>query len=432
VDQCRIALRALTGNLDNDGGNMITGVGPEIKGKKFIRESRLEMLDRISTEQKKKQLGADRYKLMTWPGYELTSPHFQRVYGEPESSMHRLGVAPTAIWKAILEGEPYPVKGMITWGSNPLMWAANTKSTYEAMKSPNLELHVVSEYWMTATAELADYVLPVASWLEKPMCSTYEDFSEIVFASDRVIPPVEERRDEYSIWHDLAVRLGQEKDWPWANYEEVIQYQVEPLGMTYAQLMEQGLLRSDARPFKQYEKAGFPTATGKVELYNTALEKMGYDPLPYYEEPPESPVSTPGLLKEYPLILNTGGHFMPFFHSEYRQMGIGMRERHPDPLMDIHPDTARKLGIGEGDWAWIETRRGRIRQKARFNDGILPDVINCEASWWFPEKPAEDPSLHGVFDSNANVLTANGDEFLDPLTGGWANRALLCRVYKAE
>jgi len=217
VDQCRIALRAITGNLDNDGGNMITTVGPEIKGKKFIRESQLELLDKISPAQRKKQLGSEKYRLMTWPGYDLTSPHFQRVYGEPESSMHRLGVAPTEIWKAILEGKPYPVKAMITWGSNPLMWSANTRSTYEAMKSPNLELHVVSEYWMTATAELADYVLPVASWLEKPMCSTFEDFSEIVFASDRVIPPVEERREEYSIWSALAARMGQSEYWPWKN-----------------------------------------------------------------------------------------------------------------------------------------------------------------------------------------------------------------------
>ena len=57
----------------------------------------------------------------------LTSKQFQRVYGEPESSMHRLGVTPPLIWKAILNGEPYPVKAMITWGSNPMMWAANTK-----------------------------------------------------------------------------------------------------------------------------------------------------------------------------------------------------------------------------------------------------------------------------------------------------------------
>jgi anaerobic selenocysteine-containing dehydrogenase len=93
------------------------------------------------------------------------------------------------------------------------------------------------------------------------------------------------------------------------------------------------------------------------------------------------------------------------FHSEHRQAGIGMREKHPDPLVTIHPETARQLGIADGEWVWIETRRGRIRQRAKLDPGILPDVVNCEASWWFPEQPGEDPCLFGVFQSNANVLT---------------------------
>ncbi|MBN1367824.1 MAG: molybdopterin-dependent oxidoreductase [Dehalococcoidales bacterium] len=431
VEQARVALRAITGNLDNDGGNLITGVGPEIQGKRFIRESHLELLDKITPAVKERQLGFDKYKLMSWAGYNLTSPNFQRVYGEPESSMHRLGITPALIWKAILTGKPYPVKAMITWGSNPLMWAANTQATYEAFKSPNLELHVVGEYWLTSTAELADYVLPVASWLEKPLCSTFEDFSEVVFGGERSIPPVGERRDEYAIWRDLGTRMGQAEYWPWKTYEEVIESQIKPLGVTYEQLINMGFIKSDSRPFRGYEQRGFPTATGKVELYSTVLEKLGYDPLPFYEEPAESPVSTPELTGEYPLILNTGGHFMPFFHSEYRHLGIGMRERHPDPIADIHPETAAKLNIDQGDWMWIETRRGKIKQRARLNEGILPNVVNVQASWWFPEKSGAEPSLHGLWESNANVLTANNEESLDPLTGGWYARALLCKVYKA-
>jgi anaerobic selenocysteine-containing dehydrogenase len=119
-------------------------------------------------------------------------------------------------------------------------------------------------------------------------------------------------------------------------------------------------------------------------------------------------------------------------HSEFMHKGIGARERHPDPLMDIHPDTARDLGIGEGEWAFIETRRGRIKQKARYNPGMLPNVVNCQASWWFPEKPANEPELSGIWESNANVLTLDDPEACDELSGGWCNRALLCKVYKAD
>jgi anaerobic selenocysteine-containing dehydrogenase len=166
-------------------------------------------------------------------------------------------------------------------------------------------------------------------------------------------------------------------------------------------------------------------------LYSTILEKLGYDPLPYYEEPAESPVRTPEVAKEYPLILNTGGRFMPQHHSEFRHYGMGMREKYPDPWMEINTGDAQKLGIKEGEWVFIETRRGRIRQRARVTDRIPRGIVNCQASWWFPEMPAEEPSLHGVFESNANVLCLDEPDTLDPLTGGWQSRALLCKVYKA-
>jgi len=136
------------------------------------------------------------------------------------------------------------------------------------------------------------------------------------------------------------------------------------------------------------------------------------------------------IAKEYPLILTTGGRVRPLFHSEMRQFGIGMREQHPDPLMDIPPDTAGKLGISDGDWVCIENLRGVIKQKARVTDAIHPSVINVESHWWFPEQPAEEPSLYGLWQSNANVLTLDDPDKCDPITGGWALRALLCKVYK--
>jgi anaerobic selenocysteine-containing dehydrogenase len=161
------------------------------------------------------------------------------------------------------------------------------------------------------------------------------------------------------------------------------------------------------------------------------LEKLGYDPLPYFSEPLESPVSRPDLTDEYPLILITGGRSVPQYHSEHHQMGTGMRERHTDPIVDIHTETARKSGINDGDWIYIETVRGRIKQKAHVTDGIRPDVVNCEASWWYPEKHGGEPDLHGLWESSANVLTDDAPDICDELTGGWTCRALLCKVYKS-
>jgi anaerobic selenocysteine-containing dehydrogenase len=428
----RNILRALTGNLDVPGGDLLPGVGPIIGGKKFIRDAQLELTERLPDEMRKKQVGWEKAPLMTWPGYDLVNGPWQKLHDVPLPTMHRLGAFVPWLWQAILEGEPYSIKAVITWGANPLMWAANTKRVYQALKSPNLELSVVQEFWMTPTAQLADYVLPAASWLERPMCSTQEDFTDVVWGGERAIQPLGERKDDYAFWMGLGLAVGQDpSDWPWETLEEVTAYRLKPLGITYEEFIKEGCILGTRR-HKKYEEEGFGTASGKVELYSNVLEKLGQDPLPHYQEPPESPLSTPEVAKEYPFILNTGGRFMPMFHSEHRQLGIGMREKHPDPLVTIHPETAERLGIKDGDWAWIETRRGRIKQKASLDPGILPNVINCEASWWFPEKPGEEPSLFGLWESNANVLTADGDEFCDPLTGGWADRALLCKVYKVE
>ena len=113
---------------------------------------------------------------------------------------------------------------------------------------------------------------------------------------------------------------------------------------------------------------------------------------------------TPEVAKEYPFILNTGGRFMPQHHSEFRQSGIGMREKHPDPWMDINTADAQKLGIQEGEWVFIETRRGRIKQRARVTDRILPGVVNVEASGGSPRSPARNLPCTVLWESNANVL----------------------------
>ena len=173
---------------------------------------------------------------------------------------------------------------------------------------------------------------------------------------------------------------------------------------------------------------GFATPTGKVELYSTILEKLGYDPLPGYQEPPETPISQPELAQKYPFILITGARFRPMHHSEHRQIR-SLRKLYPFPTAEINPETAHRLGIGEGDWMVIETPRGKIKQKAKLTSRILPRMVESQHGWWFPEEIGEDPILFGVFESNVNVLTPDSEEFWDPATGAVTFGPLLCRVY---
>ncbi len=81
---------------------------------------------------------------------------------------------------------------------------------------------------------------------------------------------------------------------------------------------------------------------------------------------------------------------------------------------------------------WIETRRGRIKQKANLTQAIHPNVIVTQRGWWYPERPVVEPDLGGCLEANTNVLTSVADEHCDPIGGTWANRGLLCKVYKVN
>jgi anaerobic selenocysteine-containing dehydrogenase len=285
------------------------------------------------------------------------------------------------------------------------------------------------DFWMTPTAMLSDYVLPAASWLERPVATSSFGTSNFIILSERPIQPLYERRTDFEFWRELGIRLGQEEYWPWKTLEEAYEYRLKPLGLDLTLSDFVWYIRMHSTAPRKMDV--FPTPTGKVELYSTILERMGYDPLPTYKEPPMTPYSNPELAEKYPLILVTGVKFMPFHHSEQRQIAV-LRRMHPDPLCHINPETASSLGIRDGDWVWIETPKGRIKQKAFYNVSLHPRVVCVEASWWFPEKPGPEPSLFGVFESNANVLTDDDPDLLDPVFGCYYYTGLLCRVYKAE
>ncbi len=322
-------------------------------------------------------------------------------------------------------------------------YAANTRLVHEASTSPKLELHVTCDHYMTPTAALSDYVFPIASkTLEQPLMANGEDAFLHWALGEQIVKPLGERKGDYDFWRGLATRFGLEEYFPWETKEEFINYRLAPIGLTLDEAMRppyNGVLMPNWRP-KMYAEIypntgklrGFSTISGRCEIWNVALEECGYEPLPDYQEPAESPLSTPLVYKKYPLILNTGGRFRPMFHSEGRHLGMGFREQHPWPVVDIHESVAREHLIGNGDWVWIETRRGKILQKARVSETIHPKVINAESSWWYPEMPEKDPSLLGAFISNTNLLTLDDEEALDEYQGAWQNRALLCKIYKAK
>jgi anaerobic selenocysteine-containing dehydrogenase len=132
------------------------------------------------------------------------------------------------------------------------------------------------------------------------------------------------------------------------------------------------------------------------------------------------------LAAEYPFILMSGTKVLDFFHSEMHQIE-SLRKRHPDPLVEIHPDTAASLGIKDGDWVYLESPYGRATFRAKLFDGIAPDVVNAEHAWWYPEAPPPDYQWK---ESCVNLLF--GNEHFDPDTGAEPLKCYLCKVYKAR
>ena len=387
-----MALMGITGNIDVPGGQVIFRP-PSIRS-----VSEFGAHKKLPKGQAAKRLGGNRFRLAGNFGI----------------------INPKCVWDAILEEKPYPVKMLFLISSNPVMTRANAREVYRALEK--VEFMAVSDFFLTPTAELADIVLPAATWLEMDYIGDFWKRHGYILPRRKVIQ-VGECRSDHEMLNDLAHRVGQGEYWL-DTFEGALDYILEPMGITWQDLKRMNHMRGEVR-HQKYKEKGFSTPTKKFELYSTLLERWGYDPLPQYREPPESPVSTPDLYKQYPYILITGMRSPGFFHTENRQVPW-LRELHRDPVVEIHPETAQKEGIGEGEWVVIESPRGRVRQRAKIFAGMDPRVIGAQHAWWFPER--KDPG-HGWDESNINILTDNAYEGCDPAMGATNVRALLCKIY---
>jgi len=393
-DRLLMFLMGITGNIDVPGGQMLFKT-PRIRNVGYFGAHRM-----LPDTQREKRLGGERFRL---------AGNFAIIN-------------PKCVWDAILEEKPYPVKMLFFISSNPLMTRGNAAEVYRALEK--VEFMAVADFFLTPTAEMADIVLPAATWLEMDYVADFWKRHGYILPRRKAIQ-VGECRSDHEMLNNLAHRVGQGEHW-WDkdNFEQALDWILEPLGITWQDFKKMDYIRGEVID-RKYETKGFSTPTRKFEIYSTMLEKMGYDPLPRHREPPESPYSAPDLYREYPYILITGRRSPGFFHTENRQLPW-LRELHRDPVVEIHPDTAAKEGIQEGDWVIIESPRGRVRQKAKFFLGMDPRIVSAEHAWWFPEK---EDSGHGWNESNINILTDNAYEACDPAMGATHVRTLLCKIY---
>ncbi len=422
-------IRAICGNLDVPGGDGMPG--PALN---YLTDEEMELNERLPEEQKAKQIGSDKFKLTTWPGYQLISDNAKRTWGKTLPAEWFCEAHGPSVFKAILTGDPYQVRALIVNATNPVNSYGDAKMTLAALKK--VEFLVTVEYWMTPTALFSDYVFPAAGALERPIIVTHYGATDSVMGGRRAIQPKYDRHDDFTFWRKLGIACGQaEEDWPWETIEEAYSAIIAPLGLPVSGWDEfVDVFRMYYPPLHQNKyvtNGGFWTPTGKVECNSTILRQLGYEGMPTYIGTIENPIDTPELLDEYPIVLTTGGGFMPYHHSEHFNMP-NIRYLYPDPYFFINPELAEKLGIEHGDWCWIETRRGRIKMRADVEPIVDPRVVMAPRGWWFPERDgsADLDNPFGCLESNVNTLTSVDDEHCDPMGGSWANRGLLCKVYK--
>lgn len=387
ISTCRAiaSLAAITGNIDVPGGNVFPMPLPTYGT--FMPGHGLK--DRPTKEQHEKRLGSREFPLLA--GEYNLSP-----------SAHN-----AILWKAILTGKPYPVRAIYNHGSDIILAFANTNMVMKAIGS--LDFFVVADLFMNSTVEMADIVLPAASWLERSMAHANLQISYNHVHLQQKVVELDECWSDYKILNEVAKRLGF-GELMFNTEEDYCDFVLSPSGMKWQEFKQKGII-SVPMSYKKYEKAGFKTSSCKIELLSQRLKDMGYDPLPSYKEPTESPISNPELSKEYPLILTTGAREPVFRHSELRNIPV-LRQIWPDPKVKINSNTAMELGIGNGDTIVVETLRGSMEAKAWLREDIDPRVVQVPSHW--PGK------------SNVNLLTDN--ENCAPAIGSSQLRCQLCRV----
>jgi anaerobic selenocysteine-containing dehydrogenase len=359
----------------------------------------------------------------------LTDEMRKGIVGSDE---YKMGAARTAhsdtVIKQLAENKNPVVRVWFSVGGQQILHLANTNEVYQALLNVDFLAH--ADQFMGPMAEHADILLPAAHWLETDdIYNMHPRF--MIEAINKAVDPPGEAWPDNKIFNELGKRVA--PDYWFENVEKMLDHTLRHGNITWKEFSKKGVLAKMGKDQVYYKYktdywrkgGGFPTPTGKMELYSTVLEDLGYDPLPFFQEPGESPVSTPEVAKEYPLVLSTGYRQPFYFLSQYRNIPW-LRSFQKDPVVQIHPETAKEYGIEDGDFAYIETPRGRIKQKARLFPGIHRRVVMATANCFYPEDPGP---LHGLFRSNPNVLTAN--DHCDPMYGSPDLTALLCKVYKA-
>jgi anaerobic selenocysteine-containing dehydrogenase len=304
----------------------------------------------------------------------------------------------------------YPLKGLIVTGANPVITNPNSGKVAKAFSS--LDLLVVNDLFLTETAKLAHYVFPAASFLERAELHYY--LGNQMVALTQKVAEIEDVYDEYSLWRDLAQRLGfAAMYFPWKNEDEVNRWILEPTGITVEELHQhpEGLVYKSLR-YGKHDRQPLPTASGRVEFTSSYLKEFGLPELPEYVPP----LHLRRPRGEYPFVLTTGARMPMFCHSRYRNIPR-LRKVSPIAEVEIHPVDAARLKIEDKERVRVISEIGSVEVQAKIvgANEIVQGVLQI---------------THGWDDGNVNLVTH--DLVNDPISGFPLLKAVPVRIERVH
>lgn len=328
--------------------------------------------------------------------------------------------------RAVLEGKPYPIRGLIVLGGSILTAFPNPGLWRRCFET--LDCLIVIDRFATNEAFYADVILPATTMFE---ITSYKRYPGALAFRERVVPPAGDAKNDTVILAEMAKALGYGDRYPqgeeamlgfvFAKAPDLLdELKSRPEGVSLSEppmvyeKYKAGLLRRDGRP-------GFETPSGKFEVSSRLLKMYGYEPLPVYNEPSEGPLGAPGVAKDFPLVLTTGTRIQSTFRSQHLNIP-GLLRLQDKPNILIHPEDAEKREIRNGDRVSVRTKRGSVFFYAKVTDRIVKGVIEANMGGGGPLQPKE------WREANVNVLTDM--ENRDPISGFPVFKALLCEVEK--
>ena len=399
-------LYALSGSFDAPGGNVLFDTIPtdDIRGREMLAPAQLA-----------KAVGGA---------------------GRPLGPEQQGWITSDDLYRAILEGRPYPVRGMVSFGTNILVSHADTARGAAALKALDFAVHV--DMFMTPSAALADIVLPVNTPFEREgLCTDFKvgaDATSFAQLRPPAIEPLGESKSDVWIVFELAKRLGFANRFWGGDIDASYREMLRPSGLDLETLRQAPAgVRVDLETrYRKYaggegEPApGFATPSRKAEVFSEQLLAAGQAPIPDYVEPAIGPVSRADLAADYPLVL-TSAKSLHYCHSQHRGMP-SLRRREPDPAIEMHPEAAAARGIEEGDWVRLATPEGAVRARAALRATLDPRVVSATHGWWQACDALDLPGYDATGADGANVNAVIGNREVDPISGSVPHRSYLCEI----